>query len=187
MAEPLALWHADHVVFARLLDLLDAQVEAFHAGERPNYELMTDVVDYLQQYGDRFHHPREDAAFLRLVERDPLMRLPVNRLLQEHRVIARAGEELLERLGEIADDVMTERAAVEMAAATYLVYYRHHMSTEETKVMPRAKEVMTPDDWAAAAEAMNAGPDPLSPADFNERYRELRKFIALHPPRSREG
>ena len=116
MAEPVAIWHADHVVFARLLDLFESQVEAFHAGERPNYELMTEIVDYLRQYGDRFHHPREEVAFERLVERDPGMRLPVNRLLQEHRVIARAGDEVLERLGEIVEDVMIERAAVEAAA-----------------------------------------------------------------------
>ncbi|MCB1929213.1 MAG: hemerythrin domain-containing protein [Rhodocyclaceae bacterium] len=187
MAEPLALWHADHVVFARLLDLFETQIVAFHAGERPNYELMTDIVDYLQQYGDRFHHPREEAAFNCLVERDPAMRLPVNRLLQEHRVIARAGEEVLGLLREIADDVMTERAAVEAAADTYLVYYRHHLSTEEAKVMPRAKERLTVEDWAAAGEAVHDIHDPLAGVDFDERYRELRKFIALHPSRKREA
>ena len=187
MAEPLALWHADHVVFARILDLFEVQVEAFHAGERPNYELMTDIVDYLRQYGDRFHHPREEAAFNRLVERDPEMRMPVNRLLQEHRVIALAGDEILARLGEVADDVLTERAAVEAAAATYLVYYRHHLSTEEGKIMPRARTLLTSDDWAAVKAAMEEAPDPLSSPDFDERYRELRKFIALHPARPHEG
>ena len=187
MAEPLAQWHADHIVFARILDLFEVQVEAFHAGERPNYELMTDIVDYLRQYGDRFHHPREEAAFNRLVERDPDMRMPVNRLLQEHRVIAQAGDEILARLGEVADDAMTERAAVEAAAATYLVYYRHHLSTEEGKVMPRARALFTSDDWAAVTAAMGEAPDPLSGADFDERYRALRKFIALDPARSRKG
>lgn len=185
MAEPMALWHADHVAFARLLDLLETQVEAFHAGERPNYELMTDIIDYLQQYGDRFHHPLEDAAYLRLVDRDPRMRLPVNRLLQEHRVIALAGEELLARLGEVAGDVMIERAAVEMAAATYLVYYRHHMSTEESRIMPRARELLTKDDWAATTEAIQDAPDPLGSDRFDERFRELGKFIALPSLRHR--
>jgi len=187
MAEPLALWHADHVIFARLLDLFETQVAAFHAGERPNYELMTDIVDYLRQYADRVHHPREEAAFGRLVDRDPEMRLQVNRLLQEHRVIARAGDEVLERLGEIADDVLTERAAVEAAAATYLVYYRHHLSTEEGKIMPRAAELLTGDDWAAAAEVAQEAPNPLSSVNFDERYRELRKFIALNPTKHQEG
>lgn len=187
MAEPIALWHADHVVFARLLDLLETQIEAFHAGERPNYELMTDIVDYLRRYGDHFHHPREEVAFSRLVERDPKMRLPVNRLLQEHRVIAQAGDEVLERLGEVADDVMIERSAVEVAAATYLVYYRHHLATEEGKLMPRARELLTEDDWAATKAAVEDASDAPSSEDFEKRYRELRKFIALHPVHSGKG
>lgn len=187
MDDPLALWHADHAVFGRLLELLDTQIAAFHAGERPNYELMADIVDYLRQYGDLFHHPREEAAFTRLVERDAAMRLPVNRLLQEHRVIARASEELLDRLGEVADDVMVARADVEAAAATYLVYYRHHLASEESRIMPRARELLTPEDWAAAAEVMRNAPDPLASADFEVRYRELRKLVALHPGRSHEG
>ena len=98
MAQPLAVWHAEHVNFARLLDLLESQVAAFHRAERPNYDLMGNIVYYLRNFADRFHHPREDAAFARLVERDPDMRSAINRLLQEHRVIATAGDELFNRL-----------------------------------------------------------------------------------------
>ena len=71
MAEPLAAWHAEHVNFARLLDLLETQVAAFHRGERPNYHLMGDIVSYLRSFADCIHHPREDAAFARLAEREP--------------------------------------------------------------------------------------------------------------------
>ncbi|WP_196251611.1 hypothetical protein [Cupriavidus necator] len=44
--------------------------------------------------GDRVHHPREDVAYARLVERDSGMQVVVNRLLQERRVIAIVGEAL---------------------------------------------------------------------------------------------
>src|SRR5215510_2669318 len=100
MAEPLAVWHAEHVNFARLLDLLERQVAAFQRGERPNYELTGNIVYYLRTFADRFHHPREDAAFARLVERDPNTQLMINRVLQEHRVIAAAGAEFCNRLNE---------------------------------------------------------------------------------------
>ena len=83
MAEPLAAWHAEHVNFAQLLDLLEAQVGAFHRGERPNYHLMGDIVHYLRSFADCVHHPREDVAFARLAEREPAMELMINRLLQE--------------------------------------------------------------------------------------------------------
>jgi hemerythrin-like domain-containing protein len=184
MAEPFAAWHAEHVNFARLLDLLEIQVDAFHRGERPNYDLMVDIVYYLRGFADCFHHPREDVAFARLVEREPAMQLVINRLLQEHRVIATAGDELLSRLNEAAGDVMIPRAVLEAAAATYLVYYRHHLATEEREIVPRAAQLLTQQDWAAMA-ASPAGSDPLFGDEVEARFRELRKQITIEARVSR--
>ena len=184
MADPLAVWHADHVNFARLLDLLDEQVAAFHRGESVNYALMGDILYYLRNFSDRVHHPREDVAYARLVERDPDIRLVVNRLLQEHRVIATAGDELLNRVNEAAGDVLTPRAALEAATATYLVYYRHHLATEEREIMPRAAQLLTQEDWAAMAATVPAASDPLFGDDVEARFRGLRKQIAKEAPAS---
>lgn len=178
MANPLANWHTDHVNFARLLDLLEEQLAAFHRAESPDYELMGDILYYLRVYSDRFHHPPEDVAYARLVIRDPAIRLIVNRLLQEHRVIATAGEELVNRLNEASGDALVPRAALEAATATYLVYYRHHLSTEEREVMPRAVQVLTEKDWAAVAAAVPVSPDPLFGDIVLERFVALRRKIA---------
>jgi hemerythrin-like domain-containing protein len=96
MTDLAALWHAEHVNFARLLDLLEKQVAAFHVGEQPNYDLMLDVVYYLRHYPDQVHHPQEDVAFARVLERDPTMKSQIDRLMQEHHVIAAVGETLRE-------------------------------------------------------------------------------------------
>ena len=179
MANPLANWHTDHVNFVRLLDLLDEQVAAFHRGESPDYALMGDILFYLRDYSDRFHHPPEDVAYARLVKRNPETQLVVNRLLQEHRVIATAGEELLNRLNDAAGDVLAPRVALEAAAATYLVYYRHHISTEERDVMARAAQALTEEDWAAVAAAVPAIADPLFGDNALERFVALRRKLTL--------
>jgi hemerythrin-like domain-containing protein len=183
MTEPVAIWHADHVRFARLLDLVERELAAFHAGEQPDYALLLDVVHYLRHYPDRHHHPREDVAFARLVERDPALSLPVARRLQEHRVIAAAGDELLEMLQGVVEGALIERSALERAAATYVVYYRHHLETEEHYVMPRAGELLTAEDWAAVAAAAPAGTDPLFGDAAEARYGELRRRIAFEAAR----
>ena len=179
MSSPTRLWHAEHENFSRLLDVLDKQVALFRAGEHPNYELMLDVVSYLRHFPDRFHHTREDVAFARLAARDPGMQLTVNRLLQEHRVLAEAADRLLALLNQVADEAIISRAEVEAAAATYLVYYRHHMASEEHDIMPRAAALLTSEDWAAVAAAAPSGRDPLFGDESVARYRELRRLIAI--------
>ena len=179
MSSSVKLWHAEHANFSRLLALLEVQIAVFHEGGTPNYELMIDIVSYLRHYPDRFHHASEDVAFKRLLAREPALHGKVNRLLQEHRVIANAGDELLRLLNEVADEAIVARAEVEAAADTYLVYYRHHIATEEDEVLPRAIELLTPEDWAAVAAAIPAGRDPLFGDNSDERYRELRRLILL--------
>jgi len=151
MNEPIAAWHADHVRFARLLDALEKEIAVFHGAGTPDYERMRDVVLWLRHYADGVHHPREDAAFERMVRRDASLALPVSRLMQEHRVIAHAGEALLEQLENAANGGFAPRAELEAAAATFLVYYRNHLNTEEAHILPRAAALLDAADWAAVA------------------------------------
>ncbi len=181
MADPVAVWHAEHMRFANLLDFVEQQMDAFHEGKDPDYQLLYDVVYYLHHYAGRYHHPREDVAFARLARHDPGLNLPINRLLQEHRVLESTGETLLKHLDEILGDRVIQRAVVEAAAATYLVYYRHHLAVEEREVLPHARRLLKPVDWAAVAAAVPVAPDPLFGDDVDGRYLELRKRMDPRP------
>ena len=178
MSGPLGLWHTEHVYFRRLLELLQRELDAFHHGERPNYELMLDVVAYLRDYSDELHHPREDAAFERLALRAPDLKLDLARLGQEHRVVARAGETLRQHLESILAGNVVSRAEVEVAAATYLVYYGNHIAKEEEMVLPRAAQLLSPGDWQAIKAVRAGKADPLFGDKPEERYRALRRRIS---------
>ena len=177
--EPVIAWHTEHVYFNQLLSLLQKQVDVFHRGGQPNYELMQDIITYLRDYSDRLHHPREDVAFARLAQRCPEMELPLERLRQEHRVIAHAGETLKDLLIAVLGEAVVPRAQVEASAATYLVYYGNHIAREEEDVLTRAARVLTPEDWEAVRTAVPPVHDPLFGDHPEERYRELRRQIAL--------
>jgi hemerythrin-like domain-containing protein len=176
-ANAVVTWHADHVAFSGLLDLLDREVIAFHEAGQPNYPLMFEILQYLHEYVDRSHHPREDVAFARLAQREPGLELQVVRRLQEHRVIAAAGERLVALLNEIMNGDLMARADVERAAATYLVYYRHHLRAEEELVIPQAVALLTREDWADVAAAGTGAADPLTAEGIDLRYSELRRAL----------
>jgi len=175
---PVAQWHAEHQYFGRLLGLLQQELDKFHRGERPDYELMLDVVAYLRDYTDRYHHPREDAAFARLAARCRDLKLDLGRLAQEHRVLARAGETLRGHLEAILVGALVQRSEVEVAAATYLVYYGNHIAKEEELVLPRAAEMLKPADWQAVRSAVKPAADPLFGERPEARFKALRRRIA---------
>lgn len=180
MATPIGAWHQEHVHFNRLLALMQREMDRFHGGDDPDYPLMLDVIGYLRDYGDRVHHPRENEAFRRLLVHCPDRQLPIARLLQEHRVIAHAGEKLRDLLEQAAQDAIVRRGEIEVAAATYLVYYGNHIAKEEEDVLPRAARHLTAEDWQAVKAAVPAAGDPLFGQQPEERLRELRRRIESH-------
>jgi hemerythrin-like domain-containing protein len=92
-------------------------------------------------------------AFARLAVRQPELQLSLERLRQEHRVIAQAGDQLAGQLEAVMNGALVPRAHIEAAAATYLVYYGSHIAREEQDVLLRAAAVLTSADWQAVAVA----------------------------------
>jgi hemerythrin-like domain-containing protein len=176
MIIPIVAWHEEHVYFSQLLDLLEKELGAFRGERSPNYELMLDVVAYLRDYGDQYHHPREGEAFRRMAPRCPDLTLELARLEQEHKVIANAGDALSVHLAAVVSGAIVSREQVEAAAATYLVYYRNHLAREEEEVLARAAQVLSEEDWEAIRDYAPAGLEPLRGPGH---YRELRRRIAL--------
>jgi hemerythrin-like domain-containing protein len=175
--DPVAAWHKEHEHFRRLLRLVREQLDVFQAGGEPDYALMRDIVSYLREYSDQVHHPREDAAFDRLLRHCPDLELVLARLHQEHRVIEHAGAALSAAIDAVLEDAIVPREQVEAAAATYLTYYENHLHTEESAVLPRAAQHLGDADWAAVQAAVPHLADPLFGSPAPERLRTLRRRL----------
>jgi len=177
MADPVAAWHKEHEQFSTVLSLLRRELDVFQAGGQPGYGLALDIISWLRDFGDTFHQPREDEAFRRLAQRRPDRELPLARLRQEHAVIAQAGEDLRLMLERAVNGEVTPRSSIEVAAATYLVYYANHISLEEEDVLPLAAKELTPADWAAVRDAAPERNEPPFGDAAEPRFRELRRHL----------
>ena len=175
--DPVKAWRAEHASFQKILALLQAQLDAFHRGEDPDLSIMADIVVYLREYSDAMHHPREDVAFARLASKRPELKLAISPLQQEHRVIAKAGEALREKVEGALGGAVLPRGELEIAAATYLVYYGNHIAKEEEDVIGAAAETLTAEDWAAVRHAVPDRADPVFGVSPEARYAELRKRL----------
>jgi hemerythrin-like domain-containing protein len=178
MNDRIATWQAEHANFSRLLDLVDAQIALFHRGERPDYELMLDVMHYMTHYPDRFHHPREDLACQVLAERDAGFRDAVGDLAHQHVRIADTGTRLVKDLDAIVDGAFMPRAAVESDAEAYTRTLRQHMRREEEVIFPALDRTLAAADWARVGARIHPGADPVFGESVDGRYAALHKRIA---------
>jgi len=180
MPDTLALWHAEHVNFARLLNLLEDQVSLFHTGAQPDYDLVLNIMFYMTHYSDVLHHPKEDLVFAKIREREPAVSRTVEDLMLQHVRLKHIGETLVARLDDLLNGSVVSRAEIEDAARDYVGTMRGHMRVEEAELLPLASKHLTAKDWAAIHAQVGRFEDPLFGKNPQHRYAELQQQIARY-------
>lgn len=178
MSNTMRALRLDHENFTRLLDLLDIQLDAVVHGDRTvDYDLMQDIMRYMTHYPDRFHHPKEDLVFTRLVARDASVRPVVDELMREHKVLAVKGTKFREVLRTVIDGGLVRRETIESRGRDYVASLRVHAHTEESQVFPAAESQLLEEDWAAIHDEIEHMDDPLFGRVVAEDYRSLYEFV----------
>jgi hemerythrin-like domain-containing protein len=173
MSAQVSMWKAEHRAFAALLALLEQQLERVRTGGAPNFEMMLDIVDYMIDYADRFHHPKEDLVFARVAERHPAAAGSVRQLGHEHAAIVASGRALAREIEAVVGGAIVERGVVEELGQRYLDAFRRHMYAEEQGLFLAAVEYLSDADWKSLEGAAASGDDPLFGERPEQRYHAL--------------
>jgi hemerythrin-like domain-containing protein len=157
--------------------------EARDRGREPDYELFTLILDYIEGFSDRFHHPKEDEhLFTALRRRTTEANEALDVLERDH---AR-GDELLRDLRYLlARCRVGGAAAVDTFAAAvgeYVDFHWRHMRLEEDVVLPLAEQRLTEADWRPIDAAFQANEDPLFGTRPREEFRKLFGLILNRAP-----
>lgn len=157
--------------------------DARDRGRAPDYELFTLILDYIEGFSDRLHHPKEDEyLFAALRRRGAAANEALDVLERDH---AR-GDELTRDLRYLLSRCRVGGAgAVEAFAAAveeYVDFYWRHMRLEEDVVLPLAERTLTEADWQPIDAAFRANEDPLFGARPREEFRKLFQLIVNLAP-----
>ena len=177
MSQVIAALERDHANIARLLEILESEILAIEVGKTPDYPLMQDIMRYMAQHSDRFHHPKEDLIFAQLLKREPGARDDVEDLLEEHISIGLVGQEFAGLLRASGVDSVAVRKQIGTSGFDYIRALREHMLREERKLFPLAMAVLTKKQWQIIDEAVNAIDDPLFDEMTADDYQRLYRLI----------
>ena len=177
MSQVIAALERDHANISKLLEILESEILAIEVGKTPDYPLMQDIMCYMAQHSDRFHHPKEDLLFAQLLKRDPGVRADVEDLIKEHVVIGLAGQEFAGLLRSSGVDSVAVREQIGTSGFAYIRALREHMIREERELFPLAMEVLTQKEWQVIDAAVNAIDDPLFDEMTADDYQRLYRLI----------
>ncbi|GAA0575153.1 hemerythrin domain-containing protein [Caenispirillum bisanense] len=181
MSQAVQIIRQEHRNLFRVVTMLDAMLR--DGREAPDLPFVRAVLDYIETFTDRFHHPKEDLhLFATLRRRDPLADAMLEELEAEHAGCPGALSRLKDTVGACergeagAADLLRERVA------QYLRFQIRHMQKEEGVILPMAEKSLTPADWAAIDAAFADNRDPLFGAEARADMRRLYSRLVNEAP-----
>lgn len=180
--EALRIISDEHRNLWRIATTVDLVADEIDAGSKVDHLFFNSVFDYIEQFIDRSHHPKEDDFLFRILrERSAEAALILDRLQAEHR----NGPENLKRLREqltVAAGSTLNNAGFAAALRTYTQGLKSHISSEEKEVIPLAREMFNAADWAEIDAAFLNNEDPLFGEKAKAEFRELfHRIVSLAP------
>lgn len=163
----------DHARLAQLLDLFDHLLDLFHQGEEPDYELMSEMLEYMESYQDTIHHPTEDLIFRRVLDQGTQRRDVFDVLRHQHDRLPQLNRRFRQSLEGIVHEAVLPREEVEAQGRELVTTLREHMALEDQEAFPIALERLGEADWDAVQALAPNVDDPLFGAPDPERFRSL--------------
>lgn len=165
--------HEDHVNIAKLLSLLEDEIEKFDAEQNPDYQCMTDIMRYMTHYPDMHHHPNEELIFSRLAERSPSSHEDIDHLSEEHKKLAQHGLSFLDDLDAVTSGAIIHRDKLAEDAHAYVEMLKSHMRKEEGDVFPLAQALLTEEDWNRLETQIETVRDPLFGPNVDNGFKAV--------------
>jgi len=156
MTHAIAIIKDEHRSMAAMLKALLAHVaQERERGATPDFDLASAMLDYLQAYPERLHHPKEDETLFRLLRRRTG---EAHSTLDELEAQHVRGAEWMVRLRRALEQARSEGSFAEFAPllAEYAQFQWDHMRVEEEVILPLAESVLELEDWAQVETAFAA-------------------------------
>lgn len=174
----------EHLALRAVGRVLAMEAELLRRGDTADADLLGLIVEYLEAFPNRIHHPKEESElFRRMRERDPAGCAAIlDQLLADH-------EKESVHIGALAEAVRAYAVGRDTGhladlAARYAHFLDQHIDLEDREAFPKAETVLSEADWRAVDAAFLANDDPLaSGRDTDGRFAALhRRIVSLGAP-----
>lgn len=165
--------HRDHEHLDQVIDLLERHVDAFHAGDPIDFELIAMVLEYLADYADRVHHRVEDRLFAHLQDRPDDIGATVRQVMQQHPHLSSRTRQFQSTIEGVVHDAVVTCEELEQQARGFIGLQREHLRLEDTRLMPQLEGLLGPEVLDAAAAMLPGDEDPALGARRRDRFLSL--------------
>ena len=184
MSEALRVISREHRNLFALLSCLRAILREAEADkELPDLGLVDSVISYLENYLNRFHHPKETQHLFPAVRRHRGdLGTVLDELESQHEMVGPSLATIRDALEDCRREGLGGLHKLRDAVERYSEFEIAHMGLEEGQVMPAARECLSAADWDSIDATFLSNDDPLFGDEQKKAYRRLFSEIVARAP-----
>ncbi|HOV03274.1 MAG TPA: hemerythrin domain-containing protein [Hyphomicrobiales bacterium] len=168
----------EHLALRGIARVLKMEALIVERGGHADVEVLRAIVEYIDEFPDKIHHPKEEDFIFAAMRRRSVEPIPVlDRLLKEHHHEYELIRRFHDQVEAYAKDPAGEAANFAFMAKSYVAFLDNHMRMENHEAFPLAQKLLTEDDWEAIDKAFAENIDPLSGEAPPDRFSELQRRI----------
>ena len=150
---------------------------------KPDAELFEQILDYIEQYIERVHQPKEEAYLYRAVaERTAEGAEMIEQFRREHAQSPEIVAALRHQLRELMQSFPQGREQFHADLESYIELLRTHIRREESELFPLARKVLTDVDWDGIDAAFADSHNPSFGEESLTEFRQLLSRIVNEAP-----
>jgi hemerythrin-like domain-containing protein len=172
--------HREHANLTHLLDILESELNDFHAGRESNFDLKIELLEYIESHAEQYHHPLEDELFELAKNACQISPATLARVSEQHRKLTGLARQFRESLEGIIQGDIVLREEVEIEGRQFIAAQREHLNLEERELFPALEACLSPEELDRVAASRRNVADPLLGRNDPNRFRNLYRYLARH-------
>lgn len=168
----------EHMGFHQLIALLSAKLSKLNQGIQPDFNVMEDALDYIDDYTCVYHHPKEDIIYNYIVDHQLDNQGLFAAIIQEHDKFPMLISHLKQAIQSILNDTIVPRDVFISQLTEFIIAQRNHLEHEDKIIYPLVDSLLTEQDWQAISATLPPqGDDPLFGKRETTKYKELYRRL----------
>ncbi len=177
MSNPFEILNEQHQNIAKLIQLIEREIDRVDDEDVPNVSLLMDIMQYLTRYVDVAHHPLEEALIARYKEKWETSTEEIDECQRQHHSLVDEGRDFMAVVEAVREEQLVERSQFSITGREFVEAQLDHINLEESKVFPELKARLDEKELEAVAAEISSRKDPLFGSIVDKEYQNLYDYI----------
>ncbi|MCG7497606.1 hemerythrin domain-containing protein [Vibrio sp. Of7-15] len=164
--------HREHGYMNRLIAVLEQKLQLLQDEKPINYTIVKEVVDYLQEFSEQNHHPKEDLIYQYYVDHFNDVSA-IENLVEEHHSLAKVTAGFSEVVEMILNDAVIPQHLFIVKLEAFIERVKGHLELENQQILPLLQKNLNEKDWQYLEAQWCEQSDPIFGEVVAGKYRHL--------------